>query len=90
MIKYEDNKIIGTVEEVFDYFKDELNNQVNELSLDGESFDIEIIENNTGLILELLNGLHQDLITDNLKRDTKIEVIDNPMGQLYYEKVEEE
>lgn len=90
MIKYEDNKIIGTVEEVFDYFKDELNNQVKELSLDGESFDIEIIENNTGLILELLNGLYQDIITDNLKRDAKIEVIDNPMGQLYYEKVEEE
>lgn len=88
MIKYEDDEIIGDVKGVFDYFQDELCQQIKNLSLDGENFDIEIVNNNSKLILELLNALYQDIITDNLTRDTKIRVIDDPMGQLYYEKVE--
>ena len=88
MIKYEDNEIIGDVKGVFNYFQDELCTQIKNLSLDGEHFDIEIVDNNSKLILELLNALYQDLITDNLTKETKIRVIDDPMGQLYYEKVE--
>lgn len=80
-------EIIGKVSEVIEYFKDEMIRQIKEINIFGEYIecnDIEDKQNNLDLILDLINGLYQDYITEIIKDDTLIKVIFNPMGAYQY------
>lgn len=80
-------EIIGKVSEVIEYFKDEMIKQIKEINIFGEYIecnDIEDKQNNLDLILDLINGLYQDYITEIIEDDTLIKVIFNPMGAYQY------
>jgi len=80
-------EIIGKVGEVIEYFKDEMIRQIKEINIFGEYIecnDIEDKQNNLDLILDLINGLYQDYITEIIEDDTLIKVIFNPMGAYQY------
>lgn len=80
-------EIIGKVSEVIEYFKDEMIRQIKEIDIFGEYIecnDIEDKQNNLDLILDLINGLYQDYITEIIEDDTLIKVIFNPMGAYQY------
>lgn len=80
-------EIIGKVSEVIEYFKNEMIRQIKEINIFGEYIecnDIEDKQNNLDLILDLINGLYQDYITEIIEDDTLIKVIFNPMGAYQY------
>lgn len=80
-------EIIGKVSEVIEYFKDEMIKQIKRINIFGEYIecnDIEDRQNNLDLILDLINGLYQDYITETIEDDTLIKVILNSMGVYQY------
>lgn len=40
--------------------------------------------------LDLINGLYQDIITENIYKNTIVEIVENPMGGYNYEILESE
>lgn len=87
IIEYGDDKVLGKVEDIEVHFKARCMELVNSLGLfnDGDDYDsIELIKSNLDDILELLNGMYQDVITGDLKDDDIIEVAYHPMGAYQY------
>ena len=86
---------IGRVIDIIENLKEEMIQIVKMIDLFDiatDANDIESKQNDIDLILELVNGLYQDVITDKITEDTIIEVLYNPMGcyqYVKYEKVEE-
>lgn len=88
----DNESIIGTIEVITKYFKEELISQINSVDLFDTSLDCDGIENvqdNVDMVMELLNGIYQDIITGVLCKEDRIKVCYNPMGAYYYEKFEE-
>lgn len=80
-------EVIGKVKDIIEYFKYEMIKQVKEIDIFGdyiECNDIEDKQNNINLLLEFVNGLYQDYITEILESDTIIKVCFNPMGAYQY------
>lgn len=83
-----DDEIIGRIEDIVRYFKDELIRQINEIDMRDEYFEsngVENIQDNADNILELINGIYQDYITEKVNYDTPIRVYYHPMGAYQYE-----
>lgn len=88
----QNESIIGTIEIITKYFKEELISQISNINLFDNELDcdgIENIQDNANMIMELLNGIYQDIITGVLCKEDRIKVCYNPMGAYYYEKFEE-
>ena len=78
---------------VVEQMKKEMIYQIKMIKLDNTDFETNEVENildNEVLYLECINGIYQDLITDNLNRNDEIGIYYNPMGNLYYEKIGDE
>lgn len=78
---------------VVEEMKKEMIYQIKMIKLDDKDFETNEVENildNEVLYLECINGIYQDLITDNLNRNDEIGIYYNPMGNLYYEKIGDE
>lgn len=88
MIKDDGCNIIGSVQDVIEYLKKEAINQLNCLKLFDDNFecdDVENIQHNVNNMLEVINGIYQDLLTDNVTRETIIKVnYDNSFAELFY------
>lgn len=78
--------IIGRVEDVVEFFKKELTKQIEDIEFEiMESNDVENVKDNVDKTIELINGLFQDYITEELSSDTMIKVnYDNNFGELLY------
>lgn len=79
--------------EVVKEMKKEMIYQINMIKLDDEDFEtneVENIQDNMNNYLEVINGIYQDLITEYLKRDTKIMVLEDSLGDMGYEIGDEE
>lgn len=84
---------IGKVLKVVEQMKEEMIYQIKMIKLDDTDFETSEVENildNEVLYLECINGIYQDLITDNLSRNDEIGIYYNPMGNLYYERIGDE
>ena len=78
---------------VVEEMKKEMIYQIKMIKLDDKDFEtneVENIQHNMNMYLEIINGIYQDLIIDNLSRNDEIGIYYNPMGNLYYERIGDE
>lgn len=80
------SNIIGSVEDVISYLKQEIIQQINSIYLQNlETNEIENMKDNVDKVLELINGLLQDYITEYISMDDLIKVnYDNGFEELFY------
>ena len=69
--------ITGTTVGIINYFKDKSLKEINKINIMNNSFDcsaIEKIQTEVNYILDLLNGIYQDLITNVITDNTIIKI----------------
>lgn len=80
-IIYDNEKIIGTLENIWKFFKEEINRQMQD-----NTISFEELHYNTNEILELMEELEENKIDS----DTLIQIEEHPMGGYVYKTIEEE
>lgn len=76
-----DEGIIGYVEDIVNYIKDELTKQIKNIEVfNDEIDDIENLESNYAMWLEFLDKIHYDFIDGIIGYQTLIKIQYNPMG----------
>lgn len=85
-----DEEIIGYVEDVVTYIKDELIKQIKNIKVfNDEIDDTENLESNYTMWLEFLDKIHYDFIDGIIGHQTLIKIQYNPMGCYDYKIIEE-
>ncbi len=78
---------------VVEEMKKEMIYQIKMIKLDDKDFEtneVENIQHNINMYLEVINGIHQDLIIEYIDKDTKIFVAEDSYGELSYDKIGDE
>ena len=84
----EDDKILGSVKDIIGFIKEEIIMRVNRIDFDSsyiEANEIEDIQECSNALLEVLNALYQDYLTEIVTMNTEIKLFAHPMGNLMYE-----
>lgn len=87
------DSLIGKVADIVDLFKSKMIDNIRNIDLFGADFDcdgVELAQMEIDNALDLINGLYQDIITENIYKNTIVEIVENPMGGYNYEILESE
>ena len=78
---YENDAIIGTKENLWKYFKEEIKRQ-----LDDNTIDFDELKNNFSDVLEVMGKIQEN---QDIYGNTLLIIKESPMGSLYYKVLEE-
>lgn len=84
---YSSEEITGKVKDIQEYWKKELVHRINDIDILDSDFEcegVEIVQNDINEILNMINGIYQDLIIGHINKDTIIECFYHPMGAWEY------
>lgn len=85
-----DEEIIGYVQDIVNYIKEELTKQIKNIEVfNDKAENIENLESNYAMWLEFLDSLHYDFIDGVIGHQTLIKIQYNPMGCFNYKIIEE-
>lgn len=87
------DSLIGKVADIVDLFKSKMIDNIRNIDLFGADFDcdgVELAQMEIDNALDLINGLYQDIITENIYKNTIVEIVENPMSGYNYEILESE
>lgn len=85
-----DEEIIGYVQDIVNYIKEELTKQIKNIEVfNDKAENIENLESNYAMWLEFLDSLHYDFIDGAIGHQTLIKIQYNPMGCFNYKIIEE-
>lgn len=78
---YENDGLIGTKDNLWKYFKEEIKRQ-----LDDNTIDFDELKNNFSNIMEVMGEIQEN---QDIYGNTLLIIKENPMGNLYYKTLEE-